>query len=192
MDVTKNEPKTYTAALRETLDRASRGDTSVMPALTAAFDAHPELVEAFGDLGKHAETALLDLTSKSCLTAREAITRQLRDLRDRLNVATGSELERLLVARLSLDWLSLQHATIDLAGQLELSGTSLAATAAQKRLDRCHGRFLASGKALANVSRLLRRGPSPLDLLRVQGDAQAPSRATGHSARRFVMPAAVN
>ena len=168
------------------------GDASVMPALSAAFDSHPELVELFGDLAKHAEAALLNLTTKSCLAAREAVSRQLRELREKLNAATGTELEGLLVTRLSLDWLLLQQATIDLAGHLERCGTSQSSQAAQRHLDRAHARFLASTKTLATVGRLLRRAPSPLDLLRVQGDAQTPSPSKGRSGRRFEIPVGAN
>jgi hypothetical protein len=83
-----------------------------------------------------------------------------------------------------------QHAQLDLAGHLDGPGTSPAALAAQRRLDRAHARFLASTKALATVGKLLRRAPSPLDFLRVQNDAQTPTKA--RTGRRFEVPAAVN
>ena len=184
------EQKVYPAELRAALERASRGEAGAMPAVSAAMDAHPELIAVCGDIARKAEEALLGLATGSCLPAREAITRELRGLRERLNATAGTELERLLVGRLSLDWLALQHAQIDLTAQLERSGTSLASQAAQRRLDRAHARFLASSKTLATVGKLLRRAPSPLDLLRMTGDAQAPAASRERPARRFEMPAA--
>lgn len=181
------EQKAYPAELKAILQRASQGDASVMPALTAALDSHPALVGLFGDLERRAEEALLGLATGSCLPAREAITRQLRDLRERLNEGTGTELERLLVGRVSLDWLAVHHAQIDLVAHLERSGTSPASQAAQRRLDKAHARFLAATRTLATVGKLLRRAPSPLEMMRVTGDAQTPSPA--RSARRFEMPA---
>ena len=184
--------KEYPVELKQLLERASTGDASAMPPLSAEFDSHPELVEMLGDLAKVAETALLNLATKSNLVVREAIMRQLVALREKLNASTGTELERLLVTRISLDWLSLQHATIELAGHLELSGTGANAKAAERRLDRAHARFLSSTKTLATVGRLLRRAPSPLDLLRIQTDAQTPSPSKGRSGRRFEVPVAAN
>lgn len=180
--------KVYPAELKLTLERAARGEAGALPALSAAFDAHPELVAVFGDMAGHAESALLRLATKSSPVATEAVKRQLRDMRERLNATAGTELERLLVTRVSLDWLALQHAQIELADHLEGSKTSPASQAAEKRMDRAHARFLTSTKALATVGKLLRRGPSPLDLLRVQGDAQTPTQA--RAGRRFEMPAA--
>ena len=183
------EQKAYPAELKAILQRASQGDASVMPALTAAFDAHPEFLAVFGDLEKRAEEALLALATGTCLPAREAIARQLRDLRGRLNEGTGTELERLLVGRLTLDWLAAHHAQIDLVAHLERSGTGPGAEAAQRRLDRAHARLLAAARTLANVGRLLRRAPSPIDFLRVTGDEQTPPASRS---RRFEMPAAAN
>ena len=171
---------------------AARGEAGALPAMSAAFDAHPELVAVFGDLAAHAESALLNLATKSSPVATEAVKRQLRDMRERLDATAGTELERLHVTRVSLDWLSLQHAQIDLADRLEQSGTRLSAQAAQRRLDRAHARFLASTRTLASVAKLVRRAPSPLDFLRVQGDAMVPSKASDRATQRFHAAAAVN
>jgi hypothetical protein len=190
MEVSKR--KEYSAELKATMERASKGDATVMPALSAAFAEHPELVEVFGDMGKLAETALLNLATRSSLVAREAVTRQLRELREKLNAVAGSELERLLVTRVTLDWLSLQHAQIDMMNHLERSGTGPSVEAAHRRLDRAHARFLAATKTLASVAKLVRRAPSPLDFLRVQGDTAVPSSARDRSGRRFEATAAAN
>src|SRR5437879_4171123 len=127
--------KTYPPELKQLLEKAMSGDITVAPALAKAFDQNPELVAAFGDLAAHAEQALLTLAAGQNFVAREAITRQLADLRSRLTHATTTELEKLLVDRVALSWLAVSLADIDLAKQLAESGTSLAAQAAGKRLD---------------------------------------------------------
>jgi hypothetical protein len=164
----------YPEELQGLLQRAAQGDEGSVPALSAALDLYPELAARFGDLVAHAERPLLGLASPGCLLTREVIARELRALRERLCETAGSELERLLASRLSLDWLALQLAQLDtvvLANQPH--GPAL--RAADQRLDRAHARFLASSKALANVGRLLRRAPSPLELLGADHDA-APRR----------------
>jgi hypothetical protein len=146
-----------------------------MPELSTALDKFPELTAALGDLSQHAEDALLGLVAGSCLAGREAVRRQLAEMRQRLRAEAHNELERLLAGRVALDWLALQHAQLDLAAQLKSqSGTGPAVHAAQRRLDRAHARFLAATRTLATVQRLLRRAPSPLDLLRPAGDATVP------------------
>ena|SRR5579884_647003 len=107
-------------------------------------------------------------------------------MREKLNATANTELERLLAGRVARDWLALQHAQLDLAAQLQRNPTALAATMAQRRLDRAHARFLAAGKTLATVQRLLRRAPSPLEMLRPIAESSRPTvvrdRVTGKTA----------
>ena len=154
----------YPEELQAILQRAIQGDETAVPPLAAAFDKFPELAAHFGDLTGHAERPLLELAARGCPLAREAIGRELRALRERLCEAAGTELERLLAARLSLDWLAVQLATLDVV-DLGRQPNGPALRAAEQRLDRAHQRFLAGSKALATVGKLLRRAPSPLELL---------------------------
>ena len=154
----------YPEELQAILQRAIQGDETAGPPLAAAFDKFPELAAHFGDLTGHAERPLLDLAARGCPLAREAIGRELRALRERLCAQAGTELERLLAARLSLDWLALQLCQLDVV-DLGLLPHGPAARAAHERLDKAHARFLSSSKALATVGKLLRRAPSPLELL---------------------------
>jgi hypothetical protein len=167
-------PKEYPAELKSILDRAAQGDTSVLPDLSAVLKRYPELVEMLGDLAKHAEEALLGLVAGTSLAAREAIKLQLCGLRQRLQAEAKNELERLLAGQLVLDWAVLQYAQLELAAQLKQASAGPGALGAQRRLDRAHARFLTASKTLATVQRLLRRAPSPLELLRPVGDALVP------------------
>jgi hypothetical protein len=158
-------PKTYPPELQALLEKASRGDRSVLPELKKAFDVHPELVAQLGDLVWHAQESLLTLVAGSCLTAREAIARQSAALRQRLAATVTSELEKLLIDRVVLSWMEVYHGDIDLAQRLlKCSGAEPAAQAAQRRLDRAHARYLSAIKALATTHKLLRPTLSPLEL----------------------------
>jgi hypothetical protein len=181
----------YPAELAAVLERAGQGDTTVLPELCAALDRYPELAQVLGDMAQHAEDALLRLAAGTCLTAREAIKHQLAALRERLNASAGCELERLLIRQLALDWLALHHAQLAATAQLQKSATGPVARDALHRLDRAHARFLAASKTLASVQRLLRRAPSPIDLLRPthEGPVQA---SAGRAGRRQELEAALN
>jgi hypothetical protein len=159
-------PKTYGAELRALLERGNAGDNSVLPALKKAFDDNPELVAVMGDLVRHAEDALLTLAGGRALTVKEAIRRQVGELRARLSATAASELEKVLIDRVCLSWMAAYYGDLDLANHLiEGSGAGPAAQAAQKRLDRAHNRLLAAVKALATVQTLIRPALSPLDVL---------------------------
>ena len=154
----------YPEELQGFFQLAAQGDESAIPSLSAAFDKFPELSRHFGDLTGHAERPLLELAARGCPLAREAIGRELRALRERLCAQAGTELERLLAARVSLDWLDLQLCQLDVVDLGRLPNGP-AARSAQERLGRAHARFLSSSKALATVGKLLRRAPSVMELL---------------------------
>jgi hypothetical protein len=137
-----------------------------LPQLKKAFDEHPELSHHFGNMVEHAKQALLTLAAGKCLTAKEAISWQMDELRARLAATAASELERLLIDRVCLSWLEVYHSDIDLAQQLLASpGASPASQAAEKRLDAAHRRFLTSTRALAVMQKLVRPALSPIDFL---------------------------
>ena len=159
-------PPALPAEVLDVLERGNAGDLSALPALKEAFDERPELGAVFGDLARQAELALLALVAGSSLTAREAITRQVAELRGRLRANVNSELEKLLVERVVLSWLEVHYGDIDLAQHLlRQPGASPATQAAQKRLDRAQVRFLTASKALATVQKLLGPARPTLELL---------------------------
>ena len=167
MDKTKTPPaqKTYPPEVRALLERANQGDATALPEVKKAFDEYPELAAQCGDLVKLAEQALLILAAGRSLAAREAVARQVAQLRQRLTAAATSELEKLLVDRITISWIEVYHGDLQLAGHLlEQPGTAPAAEAAQKRLDRAHHRFLTAVKTLASVQKLTRPSPSPFEL----------------------------
>src|SRR5262249_46338127 len=100
------EMKAYPAELKDLLGRAGAGDPSGLPAVRRAFDENPELAERLGDLAAHAEQALLSLAVGDNLAAREAVAKQVAELRQELLGAGASPLEGLLVERVALCWLA--------------------------------------------------------------------------------------
>jgi hypothetical protein len=157
----------FPAEIKVILEKASQGDVSVLPALRQAFDEHPDLSAHLGNLVEHARLALMSLIAGPDLTAREAISREAAKFRERLLATAPSELERVLVDRIFICWLEVYHQDLDFAHRLLSDpGASLAAQAAERRLDRAHARFLAGVKALATVQKLLKPSVSAFDLLR--------------------------
>jgi hypothetical protein len=183
-------PAALPPELLDLLERGNAGDVSVLPGLKKVFDDHPELVALLGDLARQAELSLLALVAGTSLTAREAISRHVAELRSRLQATAESELEKLLVERVVLSWLEVHYGDIDLAQHLlRQPGASPATQAAQKRLDRAHARFLTASKSLATVQKLIRPGLPTLVLLRpvrgvglpLHGPASRPRLASGSS-----------
>jgi hypothetical protein len=179
----------YPAELRAILEKANAGDPSVLPQLRKVFDAHPELAASFGDLVAHAREALLSLVAGKCLTAREAIARQVDDLRARLKGAAPSELEALLADRIALCWIEVYYGDVDLAQHLlRQPGAAPATRAAERRLDRAHARFLAAARTLAMTTKLLRPPVSAFDLLK-KGVDETGAGAAGAGRRSSANPA---
>jgi hypothetical protein len=160
-----DQPKTYPPDLKTILERGQAGDLTVLPELKKAFDENPELSAMFGDLVLHAEQALLSLAAGNSLTAREAIARQVSELRNRLLATAASELEKLLVDRIVITWIEVYHGDMDFANHVDRQPATAATRAATKRLDRAHQRFLTAIKCLATVQKLLRPAPSQAEVV---------------------------
>jgi hypothetical protein len=85
--------------IRAVLERAARGDASALPEARAILDRYPVLAEHYGDLGRQAQAAWLDLVAGPDLLLREALERRLESLRRELTGPAAGAVERLLVAR---------------------------------------------------------------------------------------------
>jgi hypothetical protein len=167
--------KVFPEEVKGILEKASKGDVAVLPALRQIFEEHPDLSAHFGSLVEHARLSLLALIAGSNVIAREAISREAATLRERLLATAPSELERLVVDCIIINWMALCFDNMDVAHRLLSNpGASPATQAAQKRLDRAHARFLAAVKALATVQKLLRPSVSTFDLLRRPVDESDP------------------
>src|SRR5262249_57032831 len=142
-------PKNYPAELQALLERGHAGDASVLPELKQAFDHHPEMAVLLGDLVRHAEQALLGLVAGPSVTVREAVSRQVAQVRTRLAATATSALERLLIDRIAISWLEVYFADIDLANHLrQRRGPGPPSHGSQKRLDASPRRYRTAINAL--------------------------------------------
>src|SRR3954469_3651023 len=69
------EPADELAELRAVVAKAKAGDAGVLPRLRAILDNNVELVEYYGDLGRHAEAAWLALVGGNNLYLKETLAR---------------------------------------------------------------------------------------------------------------------
>jgi hypothetical protein len=143
---------------------ANAGDVSAVPALRRALAEHPELIDLLGDMAAHVERGLIALAAGSSLVGSEAVPLHLAKMRAELGEDAASPLERLLIRRVVLCWLATHQADIERATLLQGNTSEAVRTAADKRVDRAHARFLSATKTLATVRKLLKPGLSPLDL----------------------------
>src|SRR5262245_55185735 len=102
------------ARVKALVERGNAGDVTVLPELRELFDTNPEFAAEVGSLVRHAEQSLLPLADGKSLTLREAISRQVAELRERLARTARSELERLLVDRIVVSWLQTYYSDTDL------------------------------------------------------------------------------
>ncbi len=145
--------------------RAEVGDSKAPEKLRRLCpEAYDRLLEAYGDLGRRTEDALIEaiylqrwgnLTKGNHLSL-EGVKRKADEMRRELYEFHRSPLERLLVDRLICCWIGVCHAEMAAAGYADhlVSGDDRF----QKWLDRCHRRFLRACKDLATVHKLL--GPT--------------------------------
>jgi hypothetical protein len=135
------------------IDRAPAGDTSAVAELRKVLDRFPELWRESGDIARVAEGAWMRRMAGQNEFFRESVSREAKALRRELLGAEPTVLERLLVDRVVVNWLSLNYAET-LYAQL---GTELGfeqGTYYQERIDRCQKRHLSAIKALAQIRRL--------------------------------------
>jgi len=148
--------------LQRLVERAERGDETVLPELRVALDANPWCWQRYGDLAQESMAAWLQLIAGPNLMLHESTRRKAEQLRAELAGPGPSPLERLLVERVVACWLQTNYAD---AAYAQLKGNGPAQhTAALRRQNSAQQRYLQAVKALATVRKLLRPGLSPVDL----------------------------
>jgi hypothetical protein len=172
MNPVKDESTTQAAnveELRRLLFRGERGDRSVLPELRQFLDATPRMWELHGDVSRKAEEALARLAAGDDLVLSECLMRKQAALRAELAGSEASALEQSLADRVAICSLAVGYFDC-LLGRSE--GRSMESIEPLRRhLDAAHRRFLSAAKTLAEVRRLLRRSPSPLQIATsLQGD----------------------
>jgi hypothetical protein len=135
----------------EFLRRAETGDTSTLPVLRKILEGPGTVRTLGGDLAERAEKALIDAAAGKNLMFKEALTRKLEMLRAELAGANPTPVENLLVERIVMCWLQVQHAELSCVRH---SADLSIAHYHQDRLDRAHRRYLSALKTLALMRKL--------------------------------------
>jgi hypothetical protein len=134
-----------------------------------------------GNLVQIAEDKVLQWMIGPCLPIREAVSRQMVELRSQLLSTAQSELEKLLIDRIVISWVEVYTADAFFVERLG-KDTSIGSStlAAQKVLDRAQQRYLNAIRTLATVQKLARPAPSPIEIATRMGGvaAQAARRQT--------------
>jgi hypothetical protein len=91
--------------LNRLLERAEKGDLTVLPLLRRVLDEFPAIWEGYGDLSLQAQGALVKLAGGNNLLMCESLMRKLSALRSELVGESPSALEKLLAGRIASSWL---------------------------------------------------------------------------------------
>ena len=150
--VTDVEP---TSDYATNLDRARKGDKIAFEALKEGLPVGSDLWQRAGDLSLKAEKTIITTAfGVDDLVVLEGVRRQLDALKRDLNGSSPTPIERVLVDRIGVCWLALNLAEIIYHQAKGLSPNL--DDSHQRRIDRCHHRYLSAIRALAVVRRLQR------------------------------------
>jgi hypothetical protein len=142
------------AELRKLIALAEQGDASVLPELRKRLAENASLWDVFGNLSRHAEASLIVLAAGNNLHLRECLVRKLADMKQQLEESPSpTPLERLLIERVTMTWLSLAYYEALQAQARQL--TPPQAGQLQRQLDAAQRRHLAAVRALTTHRRLL-------------------------------------
>jgi hypothetical protein len=151
------------------VDKANGGDRAALTDLRDFFDRHPEVWQTCGDLGKCSERAWLALLAAGAL-GTESVKRHVEQLRADLGGPCPTPVERLLVDRAVVCYLSLSHAELASARPDPSSPAQVAI-----RLKRCESaqrRYLSALRMLALLRATVPQGLIPVNSSRLYADQQ--------------------
>jgi hypothetical protein len=142
--------RTEEQELRRLVERAERGDQTVLPELRHLLD-ETQLWKRYGDLAAHCLEALAGLVAGDNLVLRESVLRKAADLQ--VELAPNGPLERLLCERLTACWVVANYSDT-VFGQLR-EDRAHRAEQLRRRQDSAHKRFLEAVKCFATVRKFL-------------------------------------
>lgn len=152
------------AGLRELVTRAKSGDRVVLPQLREYLDEHPEIWTEVGDLALHAQESWLALMAGEDLVLGECVRRKMDELRGELGIEAASKVEKLLIERVVACWLQVHYADAAYPQAKGPASTPSVRREMMQRQESAQRRYLSSLKQLAIVRKLLKPGPSPMEL----------------------------
>ena len=136
----------------EMIVRANSGDVEALSQVSKELTGpnRGELLKHAGDLGYQVEMAILTNSFANQEACHMAIQEQLLEIRRDLGYESASRVERLMIQRVCLCWLSVHSAELQLQQADPIHELRL-----QERVDRAQRRYLQALKALASVRRLV-------------------------------------
>jgi hypothetical protein len=148
------EPGTSYDSLKSLVQQAQQGDTTILPLIRTLLDQVPELWENSHVLAHQVEKAWTSALSGHDLMSKEIIAREVEGLRSQLLGTHPTPLEKLLVDRICICWLAVQHSEFHAARRFNERAVVLTPSE-EHRLDKVHHRFLSAIRELARVRKLL-------------------------------------
>ena len=154
--LTKSE---WTAGEQQALiERVYKGDKAAIPELRAMLDAHPEVVQAEGDLAHLAHITMIAAVASSDIVLSEVLIRRVAQMQTELEGPHPTALESLLCERIATCWLAvylLDAASIETANGERPPENIIEQHERMKQ--KAHKRYIEACLALAKVRRLLPR-----------------------------------
>lgn len=147
-----------TTEQRALLARAYTGDKEATHELRAMLDAHPEVVQAEGDLAHLAHVTMIAAVASSDIVLSEVLIRRVAQLQAELEGMCPTALERLLCERIATCWLAvylLDAATIETGNGERPSENIIEQHERMKQ--KAHKRYIEACLALAKVRHMLPR-----------------------------------
>jgi hypothetical protein len=136
------------------VQQAQQGDLNTLPLIRHLLDQVPELWENSHVLAHQVEKAWTNALSGHDLMSKEIIAREVEGLRSQLLGPQPTPLEKLLVDRICICWLAIQHSELHSAKRFSERAVVLTQSE-EHRLDKVHHRFLSAIRELARVRKLL-------------------------------------
>lgn len=140
--------------LKSLVEQAQQGDTSILPIIRNLLDQVPALWNDSRVLAHQVEKAWTTALSGQDLLSKEIIAREVEGLRSQLLGTNPTPLEKLLVARICVCWLAVQHAELHAARRFNTHAVVLTQSE-EHRQNQVHQRFLTAIRELARVRKLL-------------------------------------
>jgi hypothetical protein len=143
------------------LERAEKGDATVLPQLRRLLEESPALRRGYGDLASQARAAWVKLAAGSNGLMAECVEQKAAELRREVAGDSPSPLEQLLADRVVVCWLQTSFYDGVIAQTSESSSARLGEL--QKQHQNAHRRFLTAIKTLARVRKWLTPSKSPVE-----------------------------
>ena len=158
-------------------EKAAAGDGAAREAVARLLEDEPAIYRSFGDLAASSRLVWLELASGGSAAYAECLKRHYSDLEEDLAGPGSPRLVRVLAARVAT--CAAMAAVADTLAAAITAGDGALRREALERQRAANAMLLAAARSLAAAQKLLRRTPSPLDMLEPR-----PERAAGRPARK--------